>query len=71
MKDPAKPKLHKNKQTNKQMNLLKKNLLHNVRDITSIAGQGTKILHAVEQVLSLGITTGVSVHCNERSHMTQ
>ena len=53
------------------MNLLKNNLLHNVGDITSIAGQGTKILHAVEQVLSLGITTGVSVHCNERSHMTQ
>ena len=53
------------------MNLLKNNLLHNVGGITLIAGQGTKILHAVEQVLSLGITTGVSVHCNERSHMTQ
>ena len=59
-----------NKQTNKRMNLLKQSLPHNVRDIISISGQGTKILHAVEQLLSLGIATGVSVHCNTRSHVT-
>ena len=36
-------------------------------DITSTSGQGTKILHAVEQLLSLGVATGVSVHCQEKT----
>ena len=53
------------------MNLLKKNLPRSVGDITSTSGQGTKILHAVEQLLSLGIATGVSVHCKKRPRVTQ
>ena len=56
---------------NKQMNLLRKNLPHNVGHITSTSGRGTKIPHAVEQLLNLGIATGVSVHVNKRSHVTQ
>ena len=53
------------------MNLLKKNLPHSAGDIASISSQGTKILHAVEQLPRLGITTGVCVHCNKRSCVTQ
>ena len=57
--------------TNKQTNLLKQNLPHNVGDIAPTSGQGTKVLHAVEQLLRLGIATRVSVHCNKRYCMTQ
>ena len=47
------------------------NLPHNAGAVASISGQGTKILHAVEQLLRLGFVSGVSVHCNKRSHVTQ
>ena len=62
---------HSQNYMNKQMNLLKKNLPHNAGDIASISGWGPKLLHAVKQLLSLGIVTGVSVHCNKRSNVTQ
>ena len=47
-----------------------KNLPCNAGDMSLIPGWGTKIPHTMEQ-LSLSATTGESVHCKERSHMTQ
>ena len=55
---------------NKQANLLKQNLPHNVGDIASISGQGTKVLHAVEQLLRLGIATSVCALQQEILHDT-
>ena len=47
-----------------------KNLSCSAGDMVLIAGGGTKIPHAAEQ-LSLRAITGESVHQNERSHMPQ
>ena len=47
-----------------------RNLPCNARDRGSIPGQGTKILHAVEQ-LNLRATSRKPVHCNQRSRVTK